>query len=337
MKLQSLLLMLILSTTAFGQKTITLLVKENTLPCEGVAPMNCLQVKEGNAKAWSNFYSGIEGFVYQPGYEYKLKVKKIKISKPLPMDAPAYTYHLEKLVYKKQVPPSKVGYINKKMVLTQINGKTIDNGKIYLIIDSAKNSIFGKSGCNRFNANYKLSNNKIDINLLMGTLMACDDESMKLEQEFRNAIEKKGFVIYPSGNLVQFKDPKTKKTVLCFEIPTETRIWSFIDGKNWKLIQLENVGKNYGKAFIQFDAKTKKITGNTGCNRFFGTYTSDRDEITFSNLGSTKMACLENETAATETKMLQLLSGATLRFDIAEQTLNFYKDDKLIMIFGWVR
>lgn len=337
MKLQPLLLTLILSTTAFAQKTITLFVKEHTVPCEGVAPMNCLQVKEDLAQPWSNFYATIEGFDYQPGFEYKLKVKKIKSSTPLPMDASAYTYHLQKVIYKKWVQASKATYLNKKMVLTRINDKTIDNGKIYLIIDSAKNSVFGKSGCNRFSANYMLKSNTIDISLLMGTLMACDEESMKLEQQFSNAIEKKRFEIHTSENFVQFKDPQTKKTVLNFEIPTEAKIWSFIDGKKWKLIQLENVGKDYGKAAIQFDVKTKKLNGNSGCNNFFGTYTSKGDEITFSPLGSTKMACLENETAMTEMKMLQFLSGATLRFDVAEQTLNFYKGDKLIMMFGWIR
>ncbi|WP_308131412.1 DUF4377 domain-containing protein [uncultured Flavobacterium sp.] len=78
MKLQFAILFLSISALSFAQKTITMKIKENTVPCEGVAPMDCMQVKEGKAKEWSNFYSTIEGFDYQPGYEYKLKVIKTK-------------------------------------------------------------------------------------------------------------------------------------------------------------------------------------------------------------------------------------------------------------------
>lgn len=337
MKLRLLILMLTLSTITFAQKTITLQVKENTEPCTGVVPMNCLHVKEGNARTWSNFYSSIEGFNYQPGYRYKLIVKKTKVKEPVPADASAYTYRLKKVVYKNKVRPEKASYLNKKMVLTRINGKAIANGKVYITLDSTKNSMYGKSGCNKFNASYKLNGNLITINLVMGTLMACEQESMELEQAFKTTMEQKSFEIQTAGSSVHFKDPKTNSVALSFEIPAEDQIWSFIDGKKWKLIQLENVGKDYGKAMIQFDAKTKKVTGNSGCNNFSGTYLSGGDEITFAALGSTKMACLDQDAAAIETKMLQHLSNTTLRFDVAEQTLNFYKGDKLIMIFGMIR
>ncbi|MBC8644718.1 DUF4377 domain-containing protein [Flavobacterium lindanitolerans] len=152
-------------------------IKENTVPCEGVAPMNCMQVKEGTAKEWSNFYSTIEGFDYQPGYEYKLKVIKTKRQGNIPADASAYTYSLKKLVYKKQIKTANESYLDKKMILSQINGKNINKGKVYLTIDKAKNAIYGKSGCNRFNAGYQLKGNQIQINLLMGTLMACDPKA----------------------------------------------------------------------------------------------------------------------------------------------------------------
>lgn len=343
MKTQILILMMALSTVTFAQKTITMQVKENTVPCEGVAPMDCMQVKEGKAKTWSNFYSSIEGFNYEPGYQYKLKVIRTQRQGNIPADASAYTYKLKKVVCKKQVqtehtPTSSTSsYLNKKMVLTQINGKNITGDKVYLTLDNTQNRIFGKSGCNRFNATYKLSGNTIEINPLMGTLMACDPESMKLEQDFTTAMEKKNFEIHTQGNTVHFKDPKTKNVVLAFNIPTENEIWSFINGKKWKLIQMDHIGKDYGKAMIQLDTETKKVTGNGGCNNIFGTFTPKGDEISFSALGSTKMACLDKDMTDTERKMLEHLSNATLRFDVADQTLNFYKGDKLVMMFGIVK
>lgn len=334
MRLHALILLLLAGTATFAQTLITMQVKENTVPCEGVAPMNCLQVKEGTAKTWSNFYASIAGFDYQPGYLYVLKVIKTKAKGEVPADAPAYTYRLKKLVSKKKVPAQNTAYLNQKMILTSLNGKAVKGDKVYLTMDQARNAMSGKSGCNRFNASYKLNGNDISIDLLLGTLMACDKESMELEQEFRSALEKKSFEIHTEGKLVHFKDPQTKAIILSFEIPGEKDIWSFIDGKKWKLIQLDHVAKDYGKAAIQFDVKTKKVTGNGGCNSFFGSYSATGNEISFTALGATKMACLDKDASDTETRLLELLSAATVRFDVAEQTLNFYKNDQLIMMFG---
>lgn len=333
-RLHVLILFLLAGTATFAQALITMQVKENTVPCVGVASMNCLQVKEGAAKTWSNFYASIEGFDYQPGYRYVLKVIKAKVKGVIPADAPAYTYRLKKLVSKKKAEVQDTMYVNKKMILTSLNGKAVKAGNVYLTMDQARDAMSGKSGCNWFNAGYKLNGNNIDIDMLFGTMMACGKESMELEQEFRSALEKKSFEIHAEGKAVHFKDPQTKAIVLSFEIPSENDIWSFIDGKKWKLIQLDHVAKDYGKAAIQFDVKTKKVTGNGGCNNFFGSYSSTGNEISFPALGATKMACPDKDASDTETRILQQLSAATVRFDVAEQTLNFYKNDQLIMMFG---
>lgn len=340
MKRPILITLVAFNVAAFAQKTITVKVKENTVPCEGLAPMDCMQVKEGSAKSWSNFYSAIEGFDYQPGYQYKLKVIKTKRTGNTPADASAYTYQLKKVVYKKKMPNSNTTafYLNKKMVLVQLNGKKNTSGKVYLTLDGDRHTISGKSGCSRFNATYKqLAGSSIELSLLMGTMMACDQESMQLEQEFTTAIDKKKFEIHADGNTVHFKDAQTKNLVMIFNIPAENEIWSFIDGKEWKLIQMDHTAKDYGKARIRFDVNTKKVNGNGGCNNFFGTYTSENDQISFSALGSTKIACADKEVAGTEINLLNHLSGTTLRFDLAEQTLNFYKGDQLVMMFGVIQ
>jgi len=42
---------------------------------------------------------------------------------------------------------------------------------------------------------------------------------------------------------------------------------------------------------INFVALDKSIRGNTGCNSFFGKYTLDLYALSFSEIGSTEMAC----------------------------------------------
>lgn len=61
--------------------------------------MRCLQVKENPADNWSFFYSGIEGFDYEPGYEYVLKVKTEEIENP-PADGSSTRFILQEQVSK---------------------------------------------------------------------------------------------------------------------------------------------------------------------------------------------------------------------------------------------
>ena len=67
--------------TSSSDNEKTFIVGPETADCIGVAPMKCLQVKEKASDSWQNFYTNIEGFTYEPGYEYVLKVKTEKIEK----------------------------------------------------------------------------------------------------------------------------------------------------------------------------------------------------------------------------------------------------------------
>ncbi|PJJ67164.1 uncharacterized protein DUF4377 [Chryseobacterium geocarposphaerae] len=77
----------------------TFIVGPQTADCTGVAPMKCLQVKEKPTDNWSNFYTNIEGFTYEPGYEYVIKVKTEKVEN-VPADASSIKYTLIKQISK---------------------------------------------------------------------------------------------------------------------------------------------------------------------------------------------------------------------------------------------
>jgi hypothetical protein len=82
-----------------GNDEKTFIIASETADCTGVAPMKCLQVKEKESDSWENLYTNIEGFTYEPGFEYVLKVKTEKIENP-PMDASSIKYILVKQVSK---------------------------------------------------------------------------------------------------------------------------------------------------------------------------------------------------------------------------------------------
>ena len=67
--------------------------------CTGVAPMKCLLIKEYGEKDWQFLYNEIEGFEYEPGYEYEIEVVKEKIENPA-ADQSSIKYILTKVLSK---------------------------------------------------------------------------------------------------------------------------------------------------------------------------------------------------------------------------------------------
>ena len=83
---------------------INMMVNSYTVNCVGEMEGTCLLVQEGNmigTENWENFYfvDGIEGFNYEPGFVYGLKVKKTEIKNP-PAGGSSIRYELVEIVSK---------------------------------------------------------------------------------------------------------------------------------------------------------------------------------------------------------------------------------------------
>ncbi len=75
-----------------------------------------------------------------------------------------------------------------------------------------------------------------------------------------------------------------------------------------------------------------KISGNSGCNSYFGGVTLDATAGNFSatNLATTKMACSD---MAIESNFLSMLGQAD-KYVVSENTLSLYKGQILLMKFN---
>lgn len=61
----------------------TIFVAPSQTDCTGVGPQTCLQIKEGHPnQAWKLHYFPIQGFTYEPGYYYRLKVLETVVPNP---------------------------------------------------------------------------------------------------------------------------------------------------------------------------------------------------------------------------------------------------------------
>ncbi len=87
------------SATGLTEREFSLEVSEQRVPCIGVGPQECLQVRESSDVAWQLFYDNIEGFTYEPGFRYVLRVAERRVPNP-PADSSSLAYRLLHVVSK---------------------------------------------------------------------------------------------------------------------------------------------------------------------------------------------------------------------------------------------
>ena len=115
------------------------------------------------------------------------------------------------------------------------------------------------------------------------------------------------------------------------ELPS---VAAFLARFKWNLLQLNGKNVTDSKASIGFDAKNGTVAGTTGCNNFWGNFIIKDNKISFPHLASTIKAC---NRVNIENDFFEVLDNKHIQFDIADQTLNLYLNNNLIMIFGLER
>ncbi len=92
------------SSSSDSDKTEVLFIKHHLQECVGVAPRTCMLTRPSANADWTFMYSGIQGFVYEWGFDYEVRVRWRGVENP-PADAPSRVYELESLNSKTPVPP----------------------------------------------------------------------------------------------------------------------------------------------------------------------------------------------------------------------------------------
>lgn len=83
------------------------------------------------------------------------------------------------------------------------------------------------------------------------------------------------------------------------------------------------------KLTIEFNDETKQVSGFSGCNRFFGSYTLKESTLTIGPLASTKMMC-QGEANTIEAKLLDQLSNVN-SFSIKDAVLTLKADGNKVV------
>lgn len=89
-------------STGPERELLTLQVAAQTVSCQGEAVQQCYLVRQKSSEEWGNFYAPIEGFEYEPGYEYTILVLRMPLANP-PMDGADSVYRLIRILSKERV------------------------------------------------------------------------------------------------------------------------------------------------------------------------------------------------------------------------------------------
>lgn len=114
----------------------------------------------------------------------------------------------------------------------------------------------------------------------------------------------------------------------CADVPRSERVDSasavpLVDTQ-WRLTQLGDqvitspAGAN--AMGLQLQAQNLRLTGFAGCNRMFGGYSLNGEQLKFDQVGATKMACLDESRMRLEQEYFQMLARVA-RWKITDSQL----------------
>ncbi|MFT5915082.1 MAG: heat shock protein HslJ [Flammeovirgaceae bacterium] len=211
-------LLIVLLFTACSQTVEkTYWVNSLMVNCVGVSEMKCLEIQKSEqieSGKWEYMYSGIEGFEFEEGYQYKLLVEAQQIPKEdVPADGSSIKYTLVKMLEKNR--DNKFG-LHDIWALEAIDAEEVDRsvGNLPdLEINLTENRVMGSDGCNRFVGKLEMADGKnVKFGNLAGTRKACKD--MARPNSFNQAMMK--VASYKVENLKLHLYNKSKKEVLRF-------------------------------------------------------------------------------------------------------------------------
>jgi len=279
-----------------AQKDTIIWVNSYRVDCVGVGPMKCMLVQKGETMEegqWQNFYSKIEGFEYEPGYIYKLKVKEEQLENA-PADASSIKYTLVEILEKKE--DNKLA-LNGSWDAAKINGaiiklpRTRGAGVIPQVhIDIAKMEVSGIDNCNNFTGTIsKLGESTIEWGQLAATQKMCPD--MAIADAFNKALNAVKKYYFENNSLIFTDEAGTE--LLEFRKGTEAKI---LLNDIWVAEVVDGTAvADQGKApRLEINSSTLEVMGTDGCNSLSGKISVlSNTELVFAPLAVTRKMCLD--------------------------------------------
>lgn len=208
-------------------------------------------------------------------------------------------------------------------------------------IDLERKSIVGYSGCNPFQINlFSINKKRGEYELVTKRAVItendCTENVTKNEKQLIRNLDHARLKLKLTENEMTITNHK--KVVMRFDRVHENPLFSFMSRYYWKLIQFEGNSSVVYQSYFYFDFTNNKLIGDAGCGPFSVDFeiSSDKDELTFSTVKYTNVGCIDEVRDLRSQAFVDKLTNQVYSFDVADQTLNFYQDNQLVLMFGFI-
>jgi heat shock protein HslJ len=189
----------------------------------------------------------------------------------------------------------------------------------------------GRGGCNRFRGPYTLAGDSLAVGPLAGTLMACDEDAMRVESAFHAGLLRVVTARATEESLELLDDTGTVvlELVAAVVTPLVGTAWSATginDGRGGVVSLLEGTTVS-----ATFDADGR-LTGSGGCNRYTGAFRLDGAAIAIDGVASTMRACLGPDGVMDQEAAFHAALGRARRWSIDGRGLELRDEDGALQV-----
>ncbi|MGJ7511339.1 META domain-containing protein [Variovorax sp. GT1P44] len=225
------------------------------------------------------------------------------------------------------VPASAAEFEGPTWQLTDLRGfdaSRLPSGPKSVTARFEKGRISGFSGCNRYFGSYVFRQERLVIDKLAGSMMACDPASMAVESAVHRALAGTFRPVVAEGRL----SLKTEagETALSFKAeptPTLEGLSTTITGFNNRrqAVLSPKIGTTINLSF-----QGGLVKGFAGCNTFRATYKVAGDQIAFGPVATTRRMCTGEGVMQQEREFLSALKSTTT-WSISGGLLDMHRPD----------
>lgn len=273
-------------------ETLTLFVGPNQVPCVGVAPQMCLQVKTSPDAEYTLFYDTIAGFEFEPGFEYELRVERTPRSN-VPADASAFTYTLVEVVSKTAVAST----LSLEGPIWRLLAVADDNGQLVMPVAGTEATVTfqggdlgGNASCNTYFGAYTVDGNALTIEVGGMTMMMCPEPIMAQEMAFTARLQEAASYAITADQLQILN--ADGQVVLVFEelrpAPLVGTLWVATGYNNGRGAVVSLLADTEITATFGEDGT---LSGSSGCNTYTTGYQVDGNTITIAPAALTMRMC----------------------------------------------
>ena len=167
--------------------------------------------------------------------------------------------------------------------------------------------VAGFSGCNQYAGTYAVRGDRLTVGPLAGTMMACEEPAMKIENAFRGAFAGEVRYAIEEDRLTL---TSASATLVFQAVPPAT-----LEGGTWEITAFNN-GRHgvvgvVGGTTLTLSFGDGAVVGGGGCNTYRAVYKSDGDRVTIGSLVTTRKACAGEGVMEQEQQVLAALESAT--------------------------